>query len=92
MIGKAGLFNLFMRSCSQTEAKTHEIKERERPYQELYFKGKQISRKAFCFIHSIEKKQCAVNRQITRQELSFTRGSCEYWKTSKICTSICRYK
>jgi hypothetical protein len=29
-----------MRSGSHTEAKRHKIKERERPYQELYFKGK----------------------------------------------------
>ena len=63
-----------MRSGSLTEAKRHKIKDRERPYQEFYFKGKQVCRKAFCFIHNIEKKS-AVNCQITRQEWPFTRGS-----------------
>ncbi len=76
-----------MRSGSHTAAKIHKIKERERPYQEFYFIGKQVCRKAFCFMHNIEKKKCAV-----RQEWPFTRGSCEYWKTSKVYTSICRYK
>jgi hypothetical protein len=47
-----------MRSGSHTEAKRYKIKERERPYQELYFKGKQGCRKAFCFIYNIEKKMC----------------------------------
>ena len=55
MIGKDELFNLLMLSCSHTEAKQHKIKERERPYQEFYFKGKRVCRKAFCFIHIIEK-------------------------------------
>ena len=76
-----------MRSGSHTEAKRHKIKERERPYQELYFKGMQGCRKTFCFIQHREKK-CAVNRQITRQEWPFTWGSCHYWKTSKVCNSI----
>ena len=80
------IYNLLMRSGSHTEVKIHKIKERERPYQELYFIGKQVCRKSFCFMHNIEKK-CAV-----RQELAFTRCSCEYWKISKVCTSICRYK
>jgi hypothetical protein len=44
-----------MRSGSHTEAKRHKIKERERPYQELYFKGKQGCRKAFGFIYNTEK-------------------------------------
>ena len=45
-----------MRSGSHTEAKRHKIKERERPYQELYFKGMQGCRKTFCFIYNIENK------------------------------------
>jgi hypothetical protein len=45
-----------MRSSSHTEAKRHKIKERERPYQELYFKGMQGCRKTFCFIYNIENK------------------------------------
>ena len=59
MIGKAELFNLtHMRSGSHTEAKKHKIKERERPYQEFYFKGKWVCRKTFCFIHNLEKIMC----------------------------------
>jgi hypothetical protein len=55
VIGKAELFNLLMRSCSRTEAKKHKLKEQEKPYQEFYFKGKRVCRKAFCFIHNVEK-------------------------------------
>jgi hypothetical protein len=47
-----------MRSGSHTEAKKHKIKERERPYQEFYFKGKRLCRKTFCFIHNLEKIMC----------------------------------
>jgi hypothetical protein len=56
VIGKDELFNLRMRSCSHRKAKQHKIKERERPYQLFYFKGKRVCRKAFCCIHNIEKK------------------------------------
>ena len=56
------------RSGSHTEAKKHKIKERERPYQEFYFKGKRVHRKTFCF----REKKAAVNRHITRQGWSFT--------------------
>lgn len=45
------------RSGSHTEAKKHKIKERERPFQEFYFKGKRVCRKTFCFLHGIEKKK-----------------------------------
>ena len=44
-------------SGSVTEAKKHKIKERERPYQEFYFKGKRVCRQTFCYIHGIEKKK-----------------------------------
>ncbi|CAC5400107.1 unnamed protein product [Mytilus coruscus] len=44
-------------SGSVTEAKKHKIKERERPYQEFYFKGKRVCRQTFCFIHGVEKKK-----------------------------------
>ena len=47
---------IHMHSSSHTEAKRHKIKERERPYQELYFKGMQGCRKTFCFIYNIENK------------------------------------
>lgn len=56
MIIKAELFS-HRRSGSHTEAKKHKIKERERPYQEFYFKGKRVCRQTFCFIHNIEKKK-----------------------------------
>ena len=60
-----------MRSGSHTEAKTHKIKERERQYQELYFKGKQGCRKACCFIHNIEgKKVLPIARSLDRNGLS----------------------
>ena len=60
-----------MRSGSHTEAKRHKIKERERPYQELYFKGKQGCRKAFCFIYNIEKiNVLSIARTLDRNGLS----------------------
>ena len=46
MIIKAELF-AHKRSGSVTEAKKHKIKERERPYQEFYFKGKRVCRQTF---------------------------------------------
>ena len=56
LIIKAELFS-HRRSGSHTEAKKHKIKERERPYQEYYFKGKRVCRQTFCFIHGVEKKK-----------------------------------
>lgn len=56
MIIKAELF-AHRRSGSVIEAKKHKIKERERPYQEFYFKGKRVCRQTFCFIHGVEKKK-----------------------------------
>jgi len=56
LVIKAELF-VHRRSGSHTEAKKHKIKERERPYQEFYFKGKRVCRKTFCFIHNIERKK-----------------------------------
>ncbi|CAC5424720.1 unnamed protein product [Mytilus coruscus] len=56
MIIKAELF-AHRCSGSVTEAKKHKIKERERPYQEFYFKGKRVCRQTFCFIHGVEKKK-----------------------------------
>lgn len=45
------------RSGSYTEAKKHKIKERERLFQEFYFKRKRVCRKSFCFLHGIDKKK-----------------------------------
>ncbi|CAC5369395.1 unnamed protein product [Mytilus coruscus] len=56
MIIKAELF-AHRSSGSVTEAKKHKIKERERPYQDFYFKGKRVCRQTFCFIHGVEKKK-----------------------------------
>jgi hypothetical protein len=49
----------------------YEIKERERPYQELYFKGKQGCRKAFCFIYNIENTNVlSIARTLDRNGIS----------------------
>ena len=61
-----------MRSDSHTEAKRHKIKKRERQYLEFYFKGEQGCRKAFCFIHNIERKKSilSIARSLDRNGLS----------------------
>ena len=90
-----------MRSGSHTEAKRHKIKERERPYQELYFKGMQGCRKAFCFIYNIENKNVlSIARSLDRNGLSpgvhaingkLPKYAIQYEDTKRIKTFFLKY-
>ena len=90
-----------MRSGSHTEAKRHKIKERERPYQELYFKGMQGCRKTFCFIYNIENKNVlSIARSLDRNGLSpgvhaitgkLPKYAIQYEDTKRIKTFFLKY-
>ena len=90
-----------MRSSSHTEAKRHKIKEQERTYQELYFKGMQGCRKTFCFIYNIEKKNVlSIARSLDRNGLSpgvhaitgkLPKYAIQYEDTKRIKTFLLKY-
>ena len=100
MIIKAELFS-HRRSGDHTEAKKHKIKERERPYQEFYFKGRRVCRQTFCFIHNIEKKKMlSIARSLDTDGLSprvhkntgkLPKNALKYTDTERIKTFLVKY-